>query len=62
MNTEVSLTLNDEERDLMREILEEHHRRLLREIARADHHDFKVVLREKERILESLLGKLVVSA
>ncbi len=54
--------LNDEERNLMFEILEEHQRSLLMEIANTDHHDFKVVLQKKERLLESVLDRLSVPA
>jgi hypothetical protein len=57
-----ALTLNDQERNLVFEILEEHQRMLLLEIAKTDHHDFKVALREKERLLESLLDRLAVHA
>jgi len=60
MSIDVSLTLNEEERELVLEILEEHHRRLLREISRADHHDFKVVLQKKEKVVDELLGRLTV--
>jgi hypothetical protein len=56
------LMLNGEERNLIVEILEEHQRMLLLEIANTDHHDFKVALQEKERLLESLLDRLAVRA
>jgi len=58
----VSLTLSDEERELLFEILEERHRALLHEIWHTDHRDFKVALQKKERILESLLSRFMVHA
>lgn len=54
----MELTLTSAERELLLEVLEEHHRELLREIARARHHEFKVALKSKERLLESILTKL----
>ena len=58
----VSLTLNDEESELIQEILEERHRVLLVEISHTDHHHFKTVLRKKAELLESVLSRLVVEA
>ena len=46
------------EQELLLEILEEHHRELLREIARTKHRDFKHVLKRKEELLESIVHKL----
>ena len=60
--TEVTLTLSDEEKDLIQEILEERHRSLLMEISHTDHHHFRVVLQKKARLLESLLTRLAVPA
>lgn len=57
--TAVSLTLSDEERELLFEILEERHRALLREIWHTDHRDFKLSLQKKERVLESLLSRFM---
>ena len=54
----MELTLNAEERDLLVVILEQRHRELLKEIAHTDHRDFKQGLRNNERLLESLLGRL----
>jgi vacuolar-type H+-ATPase subunit E/Vma4 len=62
MNTELSLTLTHAETELLREILEQHQRRMLREIARADHHDYKVILKRKESVLQSVLDRLMVAA
>jgi len=58
MNDSFSLTLNEEEREFLFEILEERQRMLLQEIDHADHHDFKLALRYKERLLEALLNRV----
>jgi len=60
--TEVSLTLNEEERELVQEVLEERHRTLLLEIAHTDHQHFKMVLRKQANLLESILSRFAVSA
>ncbi len=60
--TGVSLTLSDEEKELLFEILEERHRALLHEIWHTDHRDFKVTLQKKERVLESLLDRFAAHA
>jgi len=60
--TAVSLTLNEEERELVQEILEERHRTLLMEISHTDHHHFKVVLRKKAELLENVLSRFMVHA
>jgi hypothetical protein len=60
--TMTSLTLTEEEKDLMQEILEERHRTLLLEISHTDHHHFKVVLRKKAEMLESLLNRFLAAA
>jgi len=54
------LTLTSAEREFLMEILEEHHHELLREIARAKHHEFKSVLKHKEKLLESMVNNLKV--
>ncbi len=54
----MDLQLTDEERELLREMLEEHHRNLVLEIARTDHHHFRQVLRTKQNVLEGLLAKV----
>jgi hypothetical protein len=56
----LSLTLNEEEKELLQEILEEHHRTLLIEISHTDHHHFKGVLRSKLELLESVLNKFAM--
>ncbi len=57
----MELHLTPQEQELLTEILEEHHRELRQEIFHTDHHDFKMALKEKERILESLLDKVGAS-
>ncbi len=56
----MELTLSSIERELLVEILEEHHRELLREIARTRHYEFRDLLKRKEQLLESILHKLQV--
>ena len=52
------LELTKEEYDLLLEILSEHHRTLVMEISRTDHHDFKRVLRKKEDLLDAIFSRL----
>jgi hypothetical protein len=54
----MNLVLNPEEEELVRELLTEKQRVLLTEISRADHHEFRRTLQEKETLLESLLTRL----
>ncbi|HXX26978.1 MAG TPA: hypothetical protein VEI99_00870 [Terriglobales bacterium] len=54
----MELMLTSDERELLLEVLEEHHRQLIREIARARHHEFKSALKSKERMIESVVNKL----
>jgi hypothetical protein len=54
----MDLQLTPEERELLREVLEEHHRDLVLEIARTDHHHFRQVLRTKQKVLETLREKV----
>lgn len=58
----VSLTLSEDERDLIQEILEERHRTLLIEISHTDHYHFKAVLRKKAALLESVLSRFLLHA
>jgi hypothetical protein len=58
----MELKLSVEEEELIKEILEEHHRELLMEIARADHREFKHDLRKKEQVLRSVLNKVCAVA
>lgn len=62
IGTAVSLTLSEEERELIQEVLEEQHRTLLNEIAHTDHHHFKTVLRKKADMLESVLNRFMAKA
>jgi len=55
----MELTLTSSEAELLLEILEEHQRGLLREIAKADHHEFKHTLKDKEVLIESMVDKLM---
>lgn len=54
----MELRLTWAEGEFLLEVLEEHHHQLLREIARAHHHEFKLALKKKERLLESMVGKV----
>jgi hypothetical protein len=54
----MEITMNNEERELLLELLEERHREMLREISRAKHHEFKQALRRNERILEGVIIRL----
>jgi hypothetical protein len=56
----MELTLTVEERELVLEILDQSHRDLLREISHTDHHEFKLALRRKEKLLESVVSRLRV--
>ncbi len=54
----MELLLSPEEAELVREILEDRHSELYREISRARHHDFKIALRQKEALLDSVVKNL----
>jgi len=54
----MQVTFSPMERELLLEIIEQHHRELLREIARTDQRGFKVILKNKEELLESMIHKL----
>jgi len=56
----MELTLTVEEKELVLEILGQSHRELLREISHTDHHEFKLALRKKEELLESVVSRLRV--
>ena len=57
----MELTLTSAEREFLLEILEEHHRELFREISGTDHREFKSVLKNKEKLLDSVICKLEVA-
>ncbi|MFB3815360.1 MAG: hypothetical protein ACE14L_14740 [Terriglobales bacterium] len=54
----MELQLTAEEHEVLRSILEQHHRNLLLEIAHADHYGFKVELRRQATVVENLLTRL----
>lgn len=54
----MEFSLNSEERELLLELLEERQRVMLREIARADHHEFRESLKKNERVLETVIARL----
>jgi hypothetical protein len=56
----MQMSLTAQEEDLLRTILNEHHKELLREIAKADTRDFKQDLKQKAGLLESILNKLAI--
>lgn len=54
----MEVTLTFAENELLLQILEERYRELQKEICHTDHHEFKLVLRKNEQLLESVLNKL----
>jgi len=54
----MELIVTSAEKDLLLEVLEEHHHELLREISRAKHREFKLALKKKEELLASMVTKL----
>ncbi|HUH64581.1 MAG TPA: hypothetical protein VLZ50_16355 [Terracidiphilus sp.] len=56
----MELRLTDEEHDLLLQFLEERHKHLLHDIAKADHHEFRQGLRDRCTTLERMLEKLRV--
>jgi endo-alpha-1,4-polygalactosaminidase (GH114 family) len=54
----MQITLSSEEQQLLTKVLEERHRELLREISRTHHHEFKIVLQNNAKLLESMVDKL----
>jgi hypothetical protein len=54
----MELTLTLDEHQLLLEVLEGRQRELLHEIARTNHHRFKVALKNNERLLQVLIAKL----
>lgn len=53
------VTLDPEQVQILREILETHLNQLRVESARTDAHDFRVALHHRERVVESMLRGLV---
>lgn len=56
----MNLSMTDAEAELIRDILSHSHRELLLEIARAEHHEFKLALQKREELLKEILEKLQV--
>ena len=54
----MELTLSDQEREFLLNILEQRHRELLNEIAHTDHREFKQGLLGNEKLLDSLVCRL----
>jgi len=54
----MELTLTTEEWELLLEILGERHSALQREIFHTDHREFKLALRRREKLLESVMNRL----
>jgi hypothetical protein len=54
----MELRLTAEEEDLLLDLLQEHQTHLLREIAKADHHEFRDGLRNRCTVLEAILAKV----
>jgi len=58
----MELRITEAERELLVQVLEERQTHFLREIAKADHHDFKHALRDRCALLENVLEKLKAKA
>ena len=54
----MELRLTKEEEELLLNLLQEHQTHLLREIAKAHHHEFRDGLRHRCTVLEAILDKL----
>ena len=54
----MELRLTAEEEDLLLDLLQEHQTHLLREIAKAHHHEFRDGLRNRCAVLEGILARL----
>jgi hypothetical protein len=52
------LEFTDQELDLVSEVMQLHQETLLRDIARADHRDYRQMLRARLQLVENVLGKL----
>lgn len=48
----------DQELDLVSEVMQLHQETLLRDIARADHREYRQMLRARLQLVENVLGKL----
>lgn len=54
----MNFNMTEAEAELVRDILTQNHRELLLEIARAEHHEFKLALQKREELLKGILEKL----
>jgi len=54
----MELRLTDSEHELLLQLLQEQHKHLLHEIAKADHHEFRTALRHRCTALEGIMEKL----
>ncbi len=54
----MELRLTEHEHELLQQFLQEQHKHLLHEIAKADHHEFRTALRHRCTTLEGILNKL----
>lgn len=57
----MEICVSDEEFGLLAEILQERHIALLHEISHTDHHEFKMMLKHRNTMLEHLMEKLGVA-
>jgi hypothetical protein len=58
MEVAMELRLTDKEEELLRELLQDHHKHLLHEINKAHHHEFKDGLRNRCTMVEQIVEKL----
>jgi hypothetical protein len=56
----MNINVTEQEAEVARQILEQGYRELLLEIARSEHHDFRIALQEREKLLKGLLEKMGV--
>jgi hypothetical protein len=54
----MELRLTDKEEELLQELLHDHHKHLLHEINKADHHEFKTGLKKRCTVVEDIIEKL----
>ena len=54
----MELSLSEQERTLLEDILETRYRGLQREISHTDHREFKQTLRDNEKVIESILDRV----
>lgn len=54
----MEVTLTPDEHELLLRILEQHHQGLLREIWRTDRREFRLALRDDEKLLDSVLSRM----